>query len=344
MVVAGHVIEWCLTTVTTIKSENQSIIPSQISSVDMPSYELDALADLIVNYRVQKGHVFMQQGKKTAPALYLVRSGRVSVKATTKKFGKELAGIFGLTSSQGASGEEMAVGSGGYFGADLLKEEQVDWAVPAYTITAEEDCIIGVLTMKTIWSVIGGRVEEGELNVDEYDKHKLLGAGTFGRVYLVSKQQATNKQPYALKIQKKRALINFDMVTGVLQERNIMVRLNHPFVIRLVNSSQDDPNIYMLTDLYQGGELRSVMDYCEMGVPEEAAAFYAGCILEGVSFMHTRRTLHRDLKPENVLLDSDGYAVLIDLGFAKVVHSDQTFTFCGTPIYLAPEVILQKGE
>lgn len=309
----------------------------------MPGYELDALVDLIVDYKIPAGHVFMKEARTTAPALYLIRSGKVSIHSSAEKLAAGLAGIFGYSVSPDSKGE-ATVGSGGYFGSDLLKEGQAERVVSKYTVTATEDCVVGVLTMKTIWSVIGGRVEEGELNVDEYERVKLLGAGTFGRVFLVAKQQSAGRHAYALKVQKKRALIQYGMVTGVMQERDIMVRLNHPLIIRLVNSAQDDPNLYMLTELYQGGELRAVMEHFESGMPEEAAAFYAGGILEAVSFMHLRRTLHRDLKPENVLLDGDGYAVLIDLGFAKVVQNDKTFTFCGTPMYLAPEIILQHGE
>lgn len=104
------------------------------------------------------------------------------------------------------------------------------------------------------------------------------------------------------------------------------------------------------------------------GVPEWAAKFYAANILEGLSCMHKRKIIYRDLKPENgkydghsgmsflsvsnkdsclshptVLLDNDGYTVIIDLGFAKIIK-DKTYTFCGTPLYLAPEIIMQKGH
>lgn len=94
----------------------------------------------------------------------------------------------------------------------------------------------------------------------------------------------------------------------------------------------------MLTNLYPGGEFRSILSTgSRMGVPEEVAVFYAANILQGLSYMHSRRVLHRDMKPENVLLDSQGFTVLIDLGFAKFV-TEKTYTFCGTPFYIAPEV------
>jgi protein kinase A len=97
----------------------------------------------------------------------------------------------------------------------------------------------------------------------------------------------------------------------------------------------------MLLTLIQGGELLNII---QGGVlPESAAKFYAASIAEGLTYMHRRHILYRDLKPENVLLDKNGYAVIVDLGFAKSV-TDKTYTFCGTPLYLAPEIVLSKGH
>jgi protein kinase A len=81
-----------------------------------------------------------------------------------------------------------------------------------------------------------------------------------------------------------------------------------------------------------------------VGVPEWAAKFYAANILEGLSYMHHRSIVYRDLKPANVMLDSAGYTVIVDFGFAKIITDNKTYTFCGTPLYLAPEIILQKGH
>lgn len=89
-------------------------------------------------------------------------------------------------------------------------------------------------------------------------------------------------------------------------------------------------------NLIQGGELYG-------GLPESAAKFYSATILEGLTYMHRRHIVYRDLKPENVLLDKDGYAVIVDFGFSKVV-TDKSYTFCGTPLYLAPEIIMARGH
>lgn len=97
-------------------------------------------------------------------------------------------------------------------------------------------------------------------------------------------------------------------------------KLDHPFIIKMMTSYQDEYKLYMVLKLYQGGELQGIIHTDSRdGLPEWAAKFYAANILEGLSYMHRRHILYRDLKPENVLLDSEGYTVIVDLGFAKIV-------------------------
>jgi len=169
-----------------------------------------------------------------------------------------------------------------------------------------------------------------------------LGVGTFGKVWLVSHRK-TGK-PYALKMLNKREIIQHHQVEGVIREKNIMSSVDHPFVVNLVCTFQDDRSLYMVIDLVQGGELFSVIHTDSRdGVPNANARFYAACILESLSHLHHRHICYRDLKPENILIDGLGYCVLVDLGFAKIVM-DKTYTLCGTPEYLAPEIILSKGH
>ncbi len=180
-------------------------------------------------------------------------------------------------------------------------------------------------------------------SLQEMEFHKLFGAGTFGRVWIVTRPGG--KTAYALKIQSKRELLDQRQASSAKRERAVMAKLDHPFVCKLVNTFQDDACIYMLQSLIQGGELLNLIQGGEMhgGLPEIATKFYAAGILEGLTYMHRRHIVYRDLKPENVLLDSDGYPVIIDFGFSKVV-TDKTYTFCGTPLYLAPEIVLSRGH
>jgi len=174
------------------------------------------------------------------------------------------------------------------------------------------------------------------------EKGRLLGQGTFGQVWLC--RDPSKNCAYALKVQYKRQLITNHQSAGVVRETNIMRKMHHPFVMGLVHAEQDPACLYMVMELAQGGELLRQMRNSERpNLSEPAAKFYAACMLEGLSYMHRRNYVYRDLKGENVLLDKDGYCVIVDLGFAKHVP-DKTFTFCGTPIFIAPEVLLNKGH
>jgi protein kinase A len=120
--------------------------------------------------------------------------------------------------------------------------------------------------------------------------------------------------------------------------------IHHHFILGLVGSYQDDRNLYFLLPQIQGGELFSVIHKeGKHGISDEAAIFYGACIVEALGYLHARNIVYRDMKPENALIDHKGYCILIDLGFAKIVV-DKTYTLCGTPEYIAPEIILSKGH
>ena len=151
-------------------------------------------------------------------------------------------------------------------------------------------------------------------SLDDLEFHRLFGAGTFGRVWIVS--PFGRPVPYALKIQCKRELLDQRQAGGAQRERAVMVKLDHPFVCKLINTFQDEACIYMLLQFVQGGELLNLIQGGDVygGLPESAAKFFAAGILEGLTHMHQRQIVYRDLKPENVLLDRDGYAVIVDFG------------------------------
>lgn len=149
---------------------------------------------------------------------------------------------------------------------------------------------------------------------------------------------------YALKTINKRALLDANQVKGVLREKQVMNSIDHPFILGLVGAFQDDQNLYLLLPLIQGGELFNVIHTDKKdGISNKSSIFYAACILEALSHLHDRNIVYRDMKPENALIDNNGYCTMIDLGFAKVVV-DKTYTLCGTPEYLAPEIIMSKGH
>lgn len=301
--------------------------------------ELDLLAGAMKEKKYPKDHVFFTEGQKCPPALYLIRKGKVAIRSSAHP---NLESILGFKLGHG---DVKTIGKDGYFGNDTMgANEKGEFGLAQYTVVALEEVRVGVLDFDSIKSVITAKdkKELEKISMEDLDMIRILGAGTFGKVWLATHKE--NKQAYALKVQVKKQLIEYNQAEGVIREKNIMAKLDHPFIVKMASHWKDDDKLYMLLKLYQGGELQTVIHTDSRdGIPEWAAKFYAANMLEGLSYMHHRHIIYRDLKPENVLLDSDGYTVIVDLGFAKIIK-DKTYTFCGTPLYLAPEIIMQKGH
>ncbi|KAH8874419.1 cGMP-dependent protein kinase, isozyme 2 forms cD4/T1/T3A/T3B [Schistosoma japonicum] len=174
-----------------------------------------------------------------------------------------------------------------------------------------------------------------------------LGAGGFGRVELVCIANDKTKT-YALKKMKKQHIVETKQEEHVMNERNIMLRTDSDFIVRLCKTFKDNKYLYLLLEVCLGGELWSLLkDKTKNGYffTEQATQFYVACVIEALNYLHRKNIVYRDLKPENIMLDTQGYCKLTDLGFAKQLpYGAKTWTFCGTPEYMAPEVILNKGH
>ena len=127
-----------------------------------------------------------------------------------------------------------------------------------------------------------------------------------------------------------------------MNEKRIMAETDHPFCIRLIAAYKDRTHLYMVLEICQGGELFSLLQK-ERKLDEPASAFYGASVMLAFEYLHNRNIIYRDLKPENLLLDGKGYLKVVDFGFAKLIK-DRTWTLCGTPEYLAPETIRNKGH
>jgi protein kinase A len=124
-------------------------------------------------------------------------------------------------------------------------------------------------------------------------------------------------------------------------ERAMLQAVKHPFLVNLWGTFQDNCNLYMVMDFIEGGELFSLLRKSHR-FPNPVAKFYAAEVALAINYLHSQEIIYRDLKPENVLLDRHGHVKITDFGFAKRVE-DITWTLCGTPDYLAPEIISSKG-
>jgi len=182
-------------------------------------------------------------------------------------------------------------------------------------------------------------------NVSDVRVLKSLGQGGFGDVKLVYfKGSQFEQKPYALKCVQKCRIVQYGQQRHIMDEKNILFQMRSPFVLNLHQTFKDSKQVYLLTDAYLGGDLWRLL-HARGPFPDTVARFYIACVVEAFAYLHQRGIVYRDLKPENLMLDVNGYLRLVDLGFAKKVPiGNKTWTFCGTPEYIPPEVIANTGH
>ncbi|MBN3286227.1 SGK3 kinase, partial [Polyodon spathula] len=176
----------------------------------------------------------------------------------------------------------------------------------------------------------------------DFDFLKVIGKGSFGRV-LLAKHKLDNTY-YAIKVLQKRVILNRREQKHIMAERNVLLKnIKHPFLVRLHYSFQTADKLYFVLDFINGGELFFHLQR-ERTFPEPRARFYIAEMASALGYLHSINIVYRDLKPENILLDSQGHIVLTDFGLCKegISQDDTTTTFCGTPEYLAPEVLRKQ--
>ncbi|KAG2206179.1 hypothetical protein INT46_007174 [Mucor plumbeus] len=183
-------------------------------------------------------------------------------------------------------------------------------------------------------------VEKPSFGLQDFELQDTLGTGTFGRVYL-SKFVPSSKY-YAMKVLKKSEVVRLKQVEHLLSEKQILSSVRFPFIVDLFCTFQDESNLYMLLEYVVGGELFTHLRRAGR-FTNDMTRFYASEIVLAIEYLHSKDIIYRDLKPENLLIDHQGHIKITDFGFAKKVV-DRTWTLCGTPEYLAPEIIQSKGH
>lgn len=174
----------------------------------------------------------------------------------------------------------------------------------------------------------------------DYEFLNFLGRGTFAEVIL--SKSRIDEEYYAVKIVSKEALIRRDQVEHALNEKRIMEAINCPFTIHLKTFFMDWKNIYFVIPFYSGGELLKYLRKIQR-MEETQSKFYVAQVVLALEYLHNLNIAFRDLKPENIMMDHTGYIKVVDFGFSKQLGNKRTYTLCGTPEYLAPEVLLGKG-
>lgn len=181
--------------------------------------------------------------------------------------------------------------------------------------------------------------EDGK-KLEDYEILTTIGTGTFGRVVLVRSKDT--RDYFALKVMAITEVIRLKQTDHVKNEKEILSSVSHPFIVNMLWACHDKTFLYMLMEYVPGGEVFSYLrNYGRF--TNATANFFASEIVSALDYLHSRNIVYRDLKPENLLLDREGHLKITDFGFAKKLL-DRTWTLCGTPEYLAPEIIQSKGH
>ncbi|KAF7283027.1 hypothetical protein GWI33_001583 [Rhynchophorus ferrugineus] len=258
--------------------------------------------------------------------------------------------------------EIRTLGRGDYFGEQaLLKEDCRTASVIALNpgvecLTLDRDSfnqLLGSLSeikekdygdeQRMNRPVIPEQQEYDYISLDDLEVVGTLGVGGFGRVELVQYTRDPSLT-FALKCLKKQHIVETQQQDHIYSERNIMLSCRSQFICRLFRTYRDSKYVYMLLEACLGGEVWTILR--DRGCfDDHTCRFVTACVIEAFDYLHARGIIYRDLKPENLLVDNQGYVKLVDFGFSKRLgYSSKTWTFCGTPVYVAPETILNKGH
>ncbi|MED6247409.1 cGMP-dependent protein kinase 1 [Ataeniobius toweri] len=332
-----------------LRPSSQGLPPPTLAGVptfhDLQEDILSKLADVLEETHYGEGEYIIRQGAR-GDTFFIISKGKVNV-----------------TREDLPNGEPLylrSLGKGEWFGEKALQGEDIRTA----SVIAAEAVTCLVIDRDSFKHLIGGLEDvsnkghedadakakyEAEnafffnLNLADFNIIDTLGVGGFGRVELVQLKSDENKT-FAMKILKKRHIVDTRQQEHIRSEKLIMQEAHSDFIVRLYRTFKDSKYLYMLMEACLGGELWTILR--DRGSFEDATTrFYTACVVEAFAYLHSKGIIYRDLKPENLILDHRGYAKLVDFGFAKKIgFGKKTWTFCGTPEYVAPEIILNKGH
>ncbi|XP_061692155.1 cGMP-dependent protein kinase 2 isoform X3 [Syngnathoides biaculeatus] len=304
---------------------------------ELPEEKLAKIVDCLEVDYFQKGEYIIREGED-GNTFFIIAKGEVIVTQSTEGFAEPQ--------------QIKTLGVGDYFGEKALISEELRSA----NIVCNENDTHCLVVDREPHSPLMESTEVQELRrlkerivllphnqpFQQLEVVATLGVGGFGRVELVKlKDEDTT---FALKCIKKKHVVDTRQQEHIYSEKSILHQTNSAFIIRLFRTFRDTKYVYMLLEVCLGGELWTVlrdMNYFD----EPTARFCIGCVLEAFDYLHKMGIIYRDLKPENLLLDAKGYVKMADFGFAKKIGlGKKTWTFCGTPEYVAPEVIMNKGH
>ena len=184
---------------------------------------------------------------------------------------------------------------------------------------------------------------EPESKISDFEKEREIGKGGFGLVWKVIHKKT--QKVYCIKVIEKQGIIQQKLVDQMNREIKIMYILNHPHCLRLKNHFEDDQNFYLVMPLAHKGQLYRILRKFKK-FDEKTAAQILRETISALQYLHSFNPpiIHRDIKPENLLLNNGGRVLLADFGWSNFNDGDVRKTFCGTPEYIAPEMLSKKGH
>lgn len=300
-----------------------------------------------------QGDTIVTEGQKAASALFIIKAGSCAVwkrpHDDDHRFGRRKSALAVLTSRP----EQVAtLTAGNFFGElALISDEERSATVkatePTVCCVIDRSALLETLqcdqrSLVVAFAATAQRRARGIGNLKPSDLKVVSLLGVSASVKLVTCRQ----RRFALKMIHKSQVVKQSQQKHVLNERRILAIVAHPNIVEFFASLKDYHCLYLVLEFVPGGELHALL-HPQRGQPlglfEEEAVFYSACVILALEHLHDFAIAYRDLKPENLLVDAKGYIKLVDFGLAAIVDG-LAYTFCGTPEYLAPEMITGDGH
>lgn len=317
---------------------------------NVPMETLSRISGALEETAYKKGAYIIRQGAR-GDTFFIISQGQVKVTVDVQD----------ERSQQLVEKTVRYLKRGDYFGEKALLGEDIRTA----NIIADDDNVVCLVIDRECFQqfiskivenkeydeppeymVVESKVDErfSSIHLQDVKIITTLGMGGFGRVDLVTIGEDKTTS-YALKVMKKCQIVETRQEQHIINEKRIMMESDSEFIVKLYRTFKDEKYLYMLMEPCLGGELWTVLRD-RRNFDEDTTRFYTACVIEAFSYLHSRHIIYRDLKPENMLLDELGYVKLTDFGFAKRLYppGSKTWTFCGTPDYVSPEIILNRGH
>lgn len=327
------------------QAEHTTFLKSVPTFSNLPEDTLIKIADILEESTYKPGDYIVRQGA-AGDTFFIIKKGRVKV---TKKDESDKEEKFIRNLHKGDFFGEKALQGEEKRTANIICDEEGEVTCLVIDRDSFNHLIANLEDIKTRYIDL---TERKKIVHQEFKSLKLsdlriiatLGVGGFGRVELVQIAGDTKNRSFALKQMKKSQIVETRQQQHIMSEKEIMEESDCQFIVKLFKTFKDRKYLYMLMESCLGGELWTILR--DRGnFDDSTTRFYTACVIEAFDYLHSRGIIYRDLKPENLLLDATGYVKLVDFGFAKKLQAGRkTWTFCGTPEYVAPEVILNKGH